>query len=628
MNELVGFERGCAGSGDYIGNRASTYFPQPFLDYSSTAVPRTLRQLWDWSEFMYLSSEVREIHRKLFGFFLTDIQARAVNTQIKPLDDLASQDWVRLFDNRLRWGLHGEEMLHNWGTYGNDFISLVVPIRRYLICPRCGAQFELEAYAKASGSDFKYYRGKYTGRCQSILCKSQGRHDTLEFQVDEVRTSDASEFYIKHWPVREMELVHYSITDETFYYWNPPEAERSLIKKGDLHTLATVDRGIIAAVEQNKSFKFRPDRLFHAKEPTLSGIKCRGWGIPRTIYMAKQQWTLQLMRKNIQALGIDFVVPMRLLTPSTQAAGNAHGIQLSPNTAINAVDFQRIMARIRAAHRRDPTQVHAVQVPVEYRLLGGEATQLFPESLLTNAKNDLIEAGGFSPEIYSGSLTVQAAPVGLRLFQSTNRAIPRVLNEGLNFIAARVSEFGGKDSVYLSHEQVSIVDNMETWLAQLQMATAGQLSMELPLRRLGTSVREDMQRRINEARLEQDAQEEMHRDMESRDYARHETELASQGGGAALAQGGEGGEGDPDYDPYEGQLLSTGMVPGTRLEEMQAQAVSLSQLLASADNMTRQRELQIAREQYPEFHSLLISELNKVRRRAAAEGQQMILEGQ
>lgn len=629
MTSLTSFD--CAGRAGYVGRNSSNFFPQPFLDYTSTAVPTTLRELWDWSEFMYLSSDMRQINRRLFNYFITDLKIKAIDSQIKPLASGEEDEWIRLMDEKLGWRLHSSEMFDNYGVYGNDFMSLLTPIRRMLVCPKCGSMMDLEEFAKMQGADFKAENGKYIGRCRSMFCKQNGSVATQAFEPYDVRSSDPATFKIKHWPVREMVLYHYEVTDETFYYWRPPEAVKKQVRRGDLHTMATVDQGIIQAVNQDKLFKFRDKRLFHAKESTISGIQCRGWGLPRSLYMARQHWTLQLARKNIQALGIDWVLPIRLLSPSAQAAGSVNGVAMSPLTMVDGKDFERSMRNIRNAHRRDPTQMHTTSTPVDYQLLGGEANQLFPEAIYATAKNDLIESGGLTPEIHSGSLTMQAAPVGLRLFEAANQAIPAILNAGLRFMCERVSEFGSREPVNALHERVMIVDNIETWMAQLQLATAGQISMQGPLKRMGIDMQDDIIQQNREEFMRQEQSEKLQQRLEAKQMAQEEVQAAAQGGGQALAGGGEeqaaGGAGGQPADPYAGQLLSTGMVPSRNLDELQQQAMSLAGLLASADNATRQQELSLARQQHPSFHALLVAELENVRQQAASQGQQMVLQG-
>ncbi len=116
---------------------------------------------------------------------------------------------------------------------------------------------------------------------------------------------------IKHWPVREMVLNYYLWTEEIEYFWKIPEEYKRQVLFGDVKTLATADPAVLEAIEKQRLFKFKPDRIFHAKEPTLSGLKTKGWGLPRTLYMCRQAFTLQLVRKNIQALGLDYVIPIR-----------------------------------------------------------------------------------------------------------------------------------------------------------------------------------------------------------------------------------------------------------------------------------------------------------------------------
>lgn len=612
----------------------------PFLDYTSTAVPRNFAELMDWSEYMYLSgTEIREIFKRLFNYFNTDVDVTAIDSNKQSLDDGDARTWTKLISDELHWNTHVSQMMDNVAIYGNDFLSVVAPIQRYLLCDQCSSRFEIEAFSKMEGADFKYDKNKFFGRCRSSQCK-QAKRGTREMEVKDLRIKDPGEFKIKHWPVREIALNHYLWTDETQIYWRIPEDYKRQVLKGDIKTLATADLGVLDAIQTNGLFRFKPDRIFHAKEPTLSGLKTRGWGLPRTLYLCRQAWTLQLIRKNVQALGIDFITPIRLLTPSTEVTRGSTGIAISPNTSVNHGEFARIVANIRSAHRRDPTTLHAAQVPMQYQLIGGEASQLFPEAIHQTAKGDLLEAGGFPVNIYQADLTIQAAPVGLRLFESQNRNIPAMMNEGLKFVANRVSELAGRDPIDARHQRVTLVDNLEISMARLQMAMSGQTSMTNALKPLNMNFQEEARQNARDQaflmQLQTEQQEMLANQQGGMQMIQQlmqppqdpNAQAAGGGGAPGGAPGGAvGPDGQPMMDPTAGMLPSNGLQFPMDITGLESTVAALAQTLGGMDPATRRRELSLTEQMNPTAHGILRTRLEQFDRQMASDGRQMMLQG-
>jgi hypothetical protein len=628
LNNFTSYQ--CAGNNpSYGATGGANYYPMPYADYTSTAVPRSFSELLDWSEYLYTVGDVRELFKRMFSYFITDLDFKAIDPEKSALTLRDETNWKHMMVHDIQWPEHCMYMFDNVAAYGNDLFSVMSPIQRYLSCPHCGRTQGLVQVSEADGSEFAHRQGKFVGRCQSPSCK-KNHPGITEFQPLDIRSKDPADFTIKHWPVREIVLEYYPWTDETHTFWKIPESYKKQVKEGDVHTLATADLGVLDAIDKNQLFKFKKDRVFHAKEFSLSGLHTRGWGLPRTLYLTRQAWTLQMIRKQVQALGIDFVTPMRIVSPSTQPVNLGNGMSISPNTTVNHADFQRQMNRIRASHRRDPTQIHSMQMPVDYKVLGGEANQLFPRELHLQAKEDLLDAGGFPAQIYKMDLTTQTAPVGLRLFEASNKQIPMLASRAAQFTADRVAELSEKDKVRCEHKRVSIVDNIENAIAKLQLATSGQLSMGEALEPMGIDPEQDMTRQIDEQKMRTRMSRKMEEELAKEDDGLTQMQMAqpitppagavgseadmmaqeqaagAQGGAPAGPGGAPAGPGGMPGGP---QLPSQGFQFPQDLEGLQMASEALAQTLASLGPGTPQRsqELAILRETNPTAHSLVTS---------------------
>jgi hypothetical protein len=607
----------CPGSNRYVGNGANNNYPRPFLDYASVSVPQTFSELLDWSEFAFLASgDYHALFQRLYNYFNTDVRIRSVDSKQKPLDDSTADDWRRLIE-KIGWGEIVSSMLFNLGVYGNEFISVYAPIRRFLICPNCGQQVEFRTLATRSGSNFAYRKGKFVASCFSKYCKANYGSQTVPWKIYDLRAARPESFKIKQWPVREMVIHHYAWSDRTMIYWRIPEHYKRAVQFGDIETLAEADEQVLEAIERNILFKFREDRIMHLKEPTLTGLQTRGWGLPRSLFLHRQGWTVQLLRKNTQAIALDWVTPIKLVSPMTAPVGGA--ISQSPAQSIALPDFARMFGNIVRQHNDNPTGWHATTVPVQPSILGGNADQLFPHALIQHAKDEFIDAGGFPVELYRGSMTLQTAPVGLRLFEATNKAIPALLNRALAFVTNRISELASREPVDARHERVTYVDDIELLMAKLQMGMSGGMAMSDTLNRMGVDFREDAQQRMREQRILQDLQ------------AEEQERIINRERGMAAVQPQPGEQqamgGDPAMDPTMGMLPSQGYTPPQLPDQMEEAAVALAQTLSMMPPQARQQELRILRERYKTFHSIVVVRLREADNANAQQGRQMMMEG-
>ena len=125
-------------------------FPDPFCDYASLAMPETLDDALWWCEFIMLANGVyRSAMSRLVSYFITDIEIEDADrdTKTKYLDFL--HNTLGILPNMRTIGL-------DYLTYGNSFLSLVVPFRRYLSCPGCGFEVPMKNMTRNAVYEFNW----------------------------------------------------------------------------------------------------------------------------------------------------------------------------------------------------------------------------------------------------------------------------------------------------------------------------------------------------------------------------------------------------------------------------------------------------------------------------------------
>ena len=609
------------------GFGGNNYYPSPYLDYTGTSVPRNFGDLIDWSEFAYLTSDIRELFRRLFSYFLTPVLIDSLDTDQQTVDSTDQDNWKRVLEKQLGWHAFLHAIFEDIGAYGNCFWSVIAKHERFLQCNNCGRWMHLTEFAKLPGSDFAYRGGQFVGRCQSMRCRGDNR-GVAPMRVEDFRKPQAKNLIFKRWPVREMSMHHYQYTGENEYFWTPPSSYKREIEQGEIKSLADAPLAVLKAIRQKKSYQFKPDRCMHVKEHSLSGIQNRGWGLPRSIYLLRPSWTLQMIRKQIQALAQDYVVPMRLVHPANQSTPVGGGMMVNPNIDVPIEQFTRQFSQTRAVHRRDPTSMHAFPYPVEYQLLGGEANQLFPETVLQNAKKDLLDAGGFPVEIYEATLSLQAAPVALRLFESVHRAIPWMANQCIQFACDRISELTAMEPIDASHEPVTVTDDLEQVALKLQLGTSGMISQESAFRPLRLDPATEEKRKMQEQIMAMENQRELQERVQKLDTTSQMfTQPAMQDPNAAAA-GGDPAAGGAPAPPGAGLVLpSQGYQPPTDALGMDQAATQLAQQLSMMDHMTVQNELRVMRDRHPTFHAIVMQRLEQTRNQQGTMARQQMMAG-
>lgn len=599
-------------------------FPSPYLDYTSTYVWRNLTEIFDWAEFSYLMTpEVREAFRRLVSPFVTRVKFESPDPDTRPVSPTDERKWRQLMEENLQWPLHAFGLLLNVVFYGNDFISVIAPIDRSVRCPSCGTLVKMKDAPEEM--QIKYAKGQFSGRCVSRSCRSAGLRAPVKFGIIDRRDTNPSKYKIKHWSPRLIEVRHYETTEDNEIFLRVPAPIKNAVLRNDLFTLATIDLAMLEAIDKNGLFKFREGRVFHAREPSLAGIRTNGWGLPRVTGLHKQSWMLHLLRKSIQSIGLDLDHPIKVVSPVEQPVGRG---AMSPGQSVPMGDFGHSFNKILQSHRADPTRWHSMPFPVNAQFIGGQANQLFPYQMMTMAKEDLVDAAGIPVEMYKGSLQTNSAPMGLRLFEVQNVGLTTLLNGALQFVINRVYEMSAYDPIVAKHEPVKIADDLQTLAMLSQLATSGQISLSEPLSRMGISLRDDLWKQFQEQKMRQEMQDKQQELAQKQEESKALMQQLQAPPADPAAQGGAAPQGGaPQADPLAGQLPSTGFRPPANLEQWEDAATALAQQLVMMPPIQKLQELRILKEQYKTFHSVVIARMENVRQDAARQGQQMILQG-
>jgi hypothetical protein len=117
--------------------------------------------------------------------------------------------------------------LRNRACYGNEYVSMMVPFKRFLRCPKCGSSWTLDTvYENQDPFDFEWEIPTFTATCPS--CKT-GSGYRGPFIADDQEDRHEDKLHIRHWSPHEIELVHDYYSDDVRYLWRIPDTQAAHI---------------------------------------------------------------------------------------------------------------------------------------------------------------------------------------------------------------------------------------------------------------------------------------------------------------------------------------------------------------------------------------------------------------
>lgn len=607
-------------------------FGDPFNDIATTQMPTTMQSALWWSEYIWtINGTYRMAMERIVSYFITDLE----------IGGDASDDEKEKYEDYLNKKLNVLSFLSilmkDRLCYGNGFASVLVPFRRYLQCPKTGDMYPLKVVYHNFNFDFSP-DFEFIATCPKTGWRGP-------WQVIDKPREESDQLVLKRWSPHEIEILHDPYTDEVSYLWRIPEHYKRMVKEGNLFHLERVSRQVLEAIKHNKLFRFNPDTIFHMKEPTLAGIRNMGWGLPRSLINYRQIWYIQVLRRYNEAIALDYVIPFRLITPAPGPGSAAGGVMTQdPMSIYSAGDYRSQIKNMINRRRRDPAAWQVLPFPVNYQMLGADAKQLAPTELITQGYDTLLNETGTPVEFYQGNLSLQAAPVALRLFESTHRQLVTDANNFLQWLVDNISRIMSWELLDCSLKRVTIADDMQKQMSALQLMMGQQLSGTSGLKAIGYDWETEQKLIADEARKQQEMQARMQEEMQQAGFAAEiakgmnpatqQQGGAPQGGGAPSQGGGNppgpdaqsamGAGGTPVSDYIQTMGPNTPVTPN----DLQAAAAQLAQELLGLPEGVKDSELRKLKQFNPTLHSIVRAKLDEMRQQMRLQGGAMMQQQQ
>ena len=616
-------------------------FPSPWDDVAARSIPQSMRDLLYLCEQLYITNGAyRQAQERIISYFLTDIEVMAIDND-HPLSDDERDKHLAFLNEILDVRGVVQRAQQNLAAYGNAFFSLHVPFRRYLMCGNrtCRLTLPLRKLAEHGPA-----RLSVDAQLNMVAtCPRCGERGTWE--INDLPDDWEKTLSVKFWSPHEIEIVYDWFSGATEYLWRIPDIYKQSIRRGDTLALENCPIKVLQAIRQGQKFRFYPGVLYHLKEPTLAGLPVKGWGVPRILSHFRTLYYVQVLHRYNQAIALDYIVPLRVLTPAPRGGASFNqGAEIDPLLMLNAGDMKSQVLAMLRDRRRDPMRWNFLPFPIQYQIIGGDARALAPTELVKLGYEQLFTESGVPVEIQQATLSLQTAPVALRLFESNHHTIVRSNNAILQFLVDRSTRLLGQSPYRARFRRVTFSDDFQKTMAVIQMAMTGVVSRSTALRMLGLEFRDEARAIGEESRYERRIQTHMQDEAEDEEFADQilsGTALLPPGAapppGAVPAPGGPGGPSSPGQPAGPGAVAgAAGAGPVAATAPSGNQPISLEELTAQADAIARdllfnrtetQRisELRALKQKNETLHAAVRSKIDAIRTQAQREGGIMLL---
>jgi hypothetical protein len=622
----------------------------PTKDYASFSSPwevRTLtdnvvdiRQMFKFGEFLWKHDPTfQRALARVIGYFMTNIEfydpSHTANIRDEDINN-----YREVLNDQLNIRSVLQAVLTDLCVLGNALVTMIPPIQRRLECPDCHLILPANIVMSPDNPKFQFkYKAKgvqFEATCPN--CSYKGAWNMY---------TDAADFRryacIQRFNPHEFILHHDPFTGQGIYVWQIPAWLKRRIENGDPVLLASTPTSVLEAIGENKDYRFDSDMILHLREETISSINTGGWGLPRAIDSYRLSRYVFSLRHMNEVLAADYMVPVRLLSPSKVPDNGGYSTS-DTGWTVDMNDWNSQVKQFWAAHRKDPTTVHTIGLPVTYQILGGEAKSLVPGEMLAQAEADQLNAMGFPAQMYKGDLSVQAAPMAARLFEQHWWVIPENANKLLTWLVGKITPQLGWKAVGARLEPPKIADNMDHLMLLMQMVDKGKVADSTVLQRMGLDQTEELRKQQDAAMLQAEMEAEQQKEMDKLMagstglQAAVEEERAMmappppQGGAPAPAPAGapaQGGGMMPSADPIASIMLKVEQLGNpavpTKPQDLAALAQEAAAVLANMPEIQKRQILRDIEGKSPIIKSLITDEMTNFHK---DQNRQFILQGQ
>lgn len=425
----------------------------PLFDFLTAFAPRKLKDLFRLCEYLYFnSSQIYAALQKFAIYPVTQIEYSTTNESLKTR-------YKKLHDKQLKTKRHLIRAAIDKFVYGNGFYSVYAPFIRFLKCRACGH------LANIGTLEYKFKLKKLEFRYTCPGCSADTTSN--EKEIIDRPVIRPEKIAVIRWDPKLMDIDYNPVTGHSIYYYTVPKEMKERINKGNKHLINTLPLEFLKTIRDDKTFEFAEGKIFHLKMDAPAGIEAQ-WGFPPLASTIKLFFYAAVLRKANEAIGLDYVVPFRIISPKQ---GNPNG---DPVISISLERWVTEMKTQIKRWRRDPLHMMWSPVPAEITTMGGQARALMVNQEIQMAEDNIIAALGIPKEFLYGGLSFTGSAITLRILE--NQLLPHTseLIDMLQWITDNVGRLLGWPTVEVDLAPFKFIDDVQQKTLLLQLNQTSQ----------------------------------------------------------------------------------------------------------------------------------------------------------
>jgi hypothetical protein len=438
--------------GRILGSGGALQYPSPFFDIAHTYLPPTVRALFRWCRYYFLTNPlINATIFKLSEYPITDVVVEHDDPQVVSKWQDYLQDDLNYDTFRLESGL-------DYFTYGNVYVSILYPFVKYLQCTSCKSSFIAKDHRKA----WQFASFEFRLTCPS--CRHVG-----SAKVSDLTMHNPKGARLMRWNPEDVEVSYQDLTGETTYYYNIPTSTKNDVVLGRKEVLEGMPQAYIQAIKEQKGIVFSKDNFFHLKRPSLATTD-RGYGTPLMLPVLKDTFYLQIMKKAQESLLLDHVVPLRVLFPQ---AGSGTS---DPYTTISLTEWRDHVSQEIARWRQDPNYIPIMPLPLGNQTIGGDGRQLLLAGEIAQWSEHIMMGLGVPREFLLGGLSWAGTNVSLRMLENSFVTYLKRQDQLLKWIVRRIHAAYAWPLVKTRFKPFKMADDLQRKALLFQMNQASKIS--------------------------------------------------------------------------------------------------------------------------------------------------------
>ncbi len=427
-------------------------YPSPFFDVGHTYLPTTVRQLFRWCRYYFLTSPlINAAVFKMSEYPVTEVIIDHGNKE-------TAGKWQEYLEDKLKYRSFQIEVGLDYNVYGNAYVSVVYPFIKYLKCPSC-AYSEQACRIRQHWRmvDFKF----------RLTCPKCGATENADVQDVYIRNKDG--IRLRRWNPEDVDLVHNEVAGTTTYFYTPPPSVTNDVVQGKKEVVEKYPQLFLQAMAERKSIVFSPGSIFHFKRPSISG-KDAGYGTPIVLPVLKDLFQLQIMRKAQEALLLEHILPLRTIFP--QAASGTSDVF----TTVALVDWKEQVGMEIARWRQDPGYIPIMPLPMGNQTIGGDGKALLMTAEMQQGNETVLAGMGVPREFIFGGLTYSGSNVSMRILENGFLSYIKDHKLMLSWIIREISTFLNWVPARARFKAFKMADDLQRKAFDLQLNQLGKIS--------------------------------------------------------------------------------------------------------------------------------------------------------